>query len=88
MRSAKCGSLEFRGWARRLMIIGLHRESFLMMLRETCRLIHFVTEGDLTRIHVKVSWCDDHVWQLREVIFLSYDDHGSLTLTVTHYLRR
>lgn len=59
-----------------------------MMLRETCWLIHFVTEGDLTRIHVKVGWRDDHVWQLREVIFLSYDDHGSLALTVSHYLRR
>lgn len=65
MRSAKCGSLEFWGRARRLMIIGLHRESFLMMLRETCwLLIHFVAEGDLTRIHVKVGWRDDHVWQL------------------------
>jgi hypothetical protein len=88
MRSAEYGSLEFWGRARRLMIICLHRESFLMMLRETCWLIHFVAEGDLTRIHVKVGWCDDHVWQLREVIFLSHDDHGSLTLTVTHYLRR
>jgi hypothetical protein len=86
MRSGECASLEFWGWARRLMIIGIHRESFLVMLRETSRLIHFVTEGDLTWIHVKVGWCDDHVRQFREVIFLSYDDHGSLALAVTHYM--
>ncbi len=87
MRSGEYGSLEFWGRARRLMVIGLHRQSFLMMLRETCRLIQLVTEGDLTRIHVEVSGCDDHVRQLREVVFLSDDDHCTLALAVAHYLR-